>query len=42
MIHFTLKTTVKAIVMDTATASLENKPLTETERPPDGVFLGLG
>lgn len=32
------QTTVKATVMDTATASLENKPLKETEGPLDDVF----
>ena len=40
--HIIIKTTVKATVMDTATASLENKPLKETEAPPDDASPGPG
>lgn len=36
------KTTVKATAMDTATASLENKPLKETEGPLDDASPGPG
>lgn len=36
----TTETTVKAKVMDTASASLENKPLKETEEPLDDASHG--
>lgn len=42
--HITIQveTTVKATVMDTATASLENKPLKETEGPLDAASPAPG